>query len=257
MGFQGQIIETKRSLGQNFFINKNLAKQISEIVLGENPAIIVEIGPGTGSFTQFFVQENSRNLLLIEKDDTLARELKKEYPSVEIVNKDFLEWDFQELEQYKDKRILFFGSLPYNVSKKIIKKVISSKYFNTNSYFIIQKEVAQKYTNLQPNNSVLSVYTKLFSDSKKLLDISPESFKPRPKVNSSLVRFSPKDVDLNIDKDNFLKFLHNCFRQPRKTLKNSLKGSYTFNNQEVDKLLSRRPQHLSLDEFLFLYSNIK
>jgi 16S rRNA (adenine1518-N6/adenine1519-N6)-dimethyltransferase len=255
MGFQSKIAETKKSLGQNFFVNKNLAKQITDIVEKENADLIVEIGPGSGSFTQFLVTQNS-DLLLIEKDDVLSKTLTEEYPSVKVRNADFLEWEFDELKSYSKERILFFGSLPYNVSKKIIQKIISSKYFNTNSYFIIQKEVAEKYVTLEPNNSILSTYTSLFANVKRLFDISPESFKPRPNVNSSFVRFSPKETDRDIDVEAFKKFLQTCFKYPRKTLKNNLKNSFDVKNKDTQKLLSKRPQHLSLNEFLFLFGNI-
>ncbi len=256
MGFQGKIVESKKSLGQNFFINKNLAKQISDTVVQESPDLIVEIGPGTGSFTQFLSQRNFK-LILVEKDNSLAESLTKNYPSAIVVNTDFLEWNFDELVEYKEKRILFFGSLPYNVSKPIIKKIIESKYFNTNSYFIIQKEVAQKYTTLEPNSSYLSVWTHFYATATRLLDISPESFKPRPRVNSSLVRFTPSEFNPDINKEAFEKFLKVCFKQPRKTLRNNLKNSFAFENEKANELLSQRPQHLSLNEFLFLFSNIK
>ena len=256
MGFQGQIVESKKSLGQNFFINKNLAKQISDTVLQENPDVIVEIGPGTGSFTQLLSQGTFK-LILIEKDNSLAKSLTENYQSATVVNSDFLEWNLDELVQYKEKGILFFGSLPYNVSKPIIKKIIESKYFNTNAYFIIQKEVAQKYTTLEPNSSYLSTWTRLYAVVTKLLDISPESFKPRPRVNSSFVRFSPSQFNPDINKEAFEKFLKVCFKQPRKTLRNNLKNSFAFENEKANELLSQRPQHLSLSEFVFLFSNAK
>lgn len=256
MGFQSKLVESKKSLGQNFFINKNLAKQISDTVLQENPDIIVEIGPGTGSFTQFLSQGNLK-LVLVEKDNSLAKSVTKNYPSAQVVNMDFLEWDLDKLAQYQEKRILFFGSLPYNVSKPIIRKIIESKYFNTNSYFIIQKEVAQKYTTLEPNSSYLSVYTHFYATVTRVFDISPESFKPRPRVNSSFVRFTPSKFDSDINKEAFEKFLKVCFKQPRKTLRNNLKNSFTLENEQAKELLSQRPQHLSLNEFLLLFSNIK
>jgi len=256
MGFQDKIIETKKSLGQNFFVNKNLAQQISDIVTKENPEVVVEIGPGTGSFTQLLNQKDFK-LILVEKDDPLSSLLEEKYPEAEIKNVDFLEWEMEELNEYIEKRILFFGSLPYNVSKKIIKKVVKSKYFNTNSYFIIQKEVAEKYTDLEPNNNFLSVSTHLYADVKRLFDISPESFKPRPKVNSSFVRFSPKKTSPELDIKAFEKFLKVCFKQPRKTLRNNLKNSFSLEEENYKELLSKRPQHLSLNEFLSLFSNIK
>lgn len=255
MGFQSKISKTKRSLGQNFFVNKNLAKQITDIVEKENADLIIEIGPGSGSFTQFLAKQNSE-LFLIEKDDVLSKTLAKEYPSITVENADFLEWELDKLKVYSKEKFLFFGSLPYNVSKKIIQKIITSDYFNTNSYFIIQKEVAQKYTDSAPSNSILSVYTALFANVKRLFDISPESFKPRPNVNSSFVRFSPRDIDRDIDVADFKKFLQTCFKYPRKTLRNNLKSSFEIENEKTQELLSKRPQHLSLNEFLFLFSNI-
>lgn len=258
MGFQSKVIENKRSLGQNFFINRNLAKQISELVLDEKPDLIVEIGPGTGAFSQYLVNTNS-DLIMVEKDNLLANELQKRFPKSEIVNADFLNWDMQELEKYKQDNILFFGSLPYNVSKKIIRKILESEYFNTNSYFIIQKEVAQKYTSTVPENNFLSVSTSLYAKVERLFDISSESFRPKPNVESSFVKFIPSKLDKNIPFEIFIKFLKTCFRQPRKTLRNNLKGAYEIEIQDTatEELLSKRAQHLSLNDFLSLFCNIK
>jgi 16S rRNA (adenine1518-N6/adenine1519-N6)-dimethyltransferase len=244
----------KKSLGQNFFINKNLSAQIAEIVLAEEPDVIVEIGPGPGAFTQFFAKENIK-LFAIEKDDILSLELKSLYPSVTVKNIDFLDWDFSELEPYKEKNITFFGSLPYNVSKKIIKKIITSEFFNSTSFFIIQKEVAEKYCAKEPNNNFLSLSTSLYADTDKLFNISPESFKPRPNVNSTFIQFTPKALPLE-DTKAFEKFLHNAFRQPRKTLRNNFGRNYSFNTEDITPLLQERPQHLSLDQYLHLFNNL-
>ena len=244
----------KKSLGQNFFVNKNLSTQIAEIVLKEKPDVIVEIGPGLGAFTQFFAKENIK-FFAIEKDDDLSLELKNSYPSVFVKNIDFLSWDFSELEPFKEKKITFFGSLPYNVSKKIIKKIITSKFFNSPSFFIIQKEVAEKYCAKEPNNNFLSVSTSLNADTNKLFNISSESFKPRPNVNSTFIQFTPKNIPLENIKA-FEKFLHNAFRQPRKTLKNNLGSNYSFTKEDITPLLQKRPQHLSLEQYLYLFDNV-
>lgn len=244
----------KKSLGQNFFINKNLSVQIAEIVLAENPDIIVEIGPGPGAFTQVFAQEDVK-LLAIEKDDNLSVELKDLYPSITVRNIDFLDWDFSELQPLKNKGIIFFGSLPYNVSKKIIKKIISSEFFNSPSFFIIQKEVAEKYSAKEPDNNFLSLSSSLYAETNKLFNISPESFKPRPKVDSTFIQFTPKERPLE-DIKAVEKFLKNAFKQPRKTLHNNLKRNYTFTKEVSDKLLQERPQHLSLEQYLYLFNNL-
>ena len=244
----------KKSLGQNFFVNKNLSTQIVEIVLKEKSDVIVEIGPGSGAFTQFFAKEDTK-LFAIEKDDNLSQELKDLYPSVTVKNIDFLDWDFSELEPFKEKNITFFGSLPYNVSKKIIKKIITSKFFKSPSFFIIQKEVAEKYCAKEPNNNFLSLSTALYADTNKLFNISPESFKPRPNVNSTFIQFTPKTVPLENSKA-FEKFLHNAFRQPRKTLKNNFGRNYSFTKEDIIPLLQERPQHLSLEQYLYLFNNV-
>ncbi len=244
----------KKSLGQNFFVNKNLSAQIADIVLKEKPDVIVEIGPGQGAFTQFFVKENI-NLFAVEKDDNLSLELKHLYPSIIVKNVDFLDWDFSELDPFKEKKITFFGSLPYNVSKKIIKKIITSEFFNSPSFFIIQKEVAEKYCAKEPNNNFLSLSTALYADTNKLFNISPESFKPRPNVNSTFIQFTPKTIPLENSKA-FEKFLRDAFRQPRKTLKNNLERDYSFTKEDITPLLQERPQHLSLEQYLYLFNNV-
>jgi 16S rRNA (adenine1518-N6/adenine1519-N6)-dimethyltransferase len=250
----------KKSLGQNFFINKNLCKQIIDIVMQEGPNLLVEIGPGTGSFTTFFSKE-SIDLMLVEKDKTLSNTLSTLFTEAKIKNIDFLDWDYEELDKYKKDKVVFFGSLPYNVSKPIIRKIIESSYFKNPVYFIIQKEVAEKYITKEPDNNLLSLNTQLYADVKRLFNISPDSFRPKPKVNSSFVVFTPKENNLSIEIKDFKKFLKISFTQPRKTLKNNLKNSFSSmrENKESDninKLLSKRPQHLSLKEYLFLYNNL-
>lgn len=241
----------KKSLGQNFFINEHLGERIVSYIAQESPDLIVEIGPGRGFFTQK-LSKVTPNLLLIEKDDELSRDLSLIYSN--ILNTDFLDWDFKELNTGKDKKIIFFGSLPYNVSKPIIQKIISSKFFNNNCYFIVQKEVAEKYVAKSPDSNILSLKSQLFANPTKLFDISPGSFFPPPKVTSSLICFVPKQQKIQVDSEKFVKFLEKSFRSPRKTLRNNLKG--TNFNVDTLPLLDKRPQELTLDEYLFLFNNL-
>lgn len=250
------MIKPRKSLGQNFFINNNLAKQIVQIVQNNKPKVIVEIGPGQGYFSNLFAQDNVE-IVMVEKDDVLAQNLSYTVKNSIVINKDFLEWDFKELAQYKREDITFFGSLPYNVSKKIIKKIIESEHFKNNAYFIIQKEVAEKYTEKQPNNSLLSLRTEIYADVKKLFDIKPESFNPRPKVTSSLTQFSPKTKAYEITNlTKFDEFMEEAFKQPRKKLANNLKRYKFTDDDRAIALLEKRPQHLSIEEYLLLFSNI-
>jgi len=256
-------MKAKKSLGQNFFVNQNLAKRIVAEVLSDSVDILVEIGPGQGYFTKLF-HEQGKEVLLIEKDDVLARQLQESFTKSKVLNVDLLEWDFEELKSNSEKKITFFGSLPYNVSKKIIERIIQSEYFNNPCFFIIQKEVAENYISKAPQNNFLATKSTLYADSKKIFDITPESFRPRPKVMSSLISFYPKSNSspfLNelSEKRKLDIFLQQSFKQPRKKLSNNLKN-YTFftdESEKVQKLLERRAQHTSLEEFLFLFSNIR
>lgn len=239
MGFQNKIVKVKKSLGQNFFANKNLAQKIVKIVQDENPDVIVEIGPGRGAFSQYMVKKYN-NTILIEKDNLLSKQLKERFPSSRILNVDFLKWNFTELEDFKKEKILFFGSLPYNVSKKIIKKIIKSSYFNTSCYFIIQKEVALKYTSKEPDNNLLAVTTNIYADTKRIFDISGESFKPKPKVESSFIKITPSKLRADVNREALEKFLKSCFKQPRKTLNNNLKDNYKFKNSNSEAFLKKK-----------------
>jgi len=237
----------KKSLGQNFFVNENLGNQILSHISKESCPYVVEIGPGAGFFTMK-LKDLGKKLLAIEKDNLFAKKLVEK--GVNVINKDFLDWDFKELE---GQNIIFFGSLPYNVSKPIISKIISSKHFKNNCYFIVQREVADKYTARAPESNLLSLKAQIYSNCKKLIDIGPSSFKPSPKVNSSFIMFSPVERDLTINIPAFESFLEECFNHPRKTLRNNLR-SYKF-SKDFDKLLEKRPQHLSLEEYLQLFNH--
>lgn len=241
----------KKSLGQNFFINENLGNKIVEYVKQSNPDVIVEIGPGRGFFTHKLSQICPQ-LLLIEKDNELAKQLSESFPLV--INEDFLDWNFKELEIYRNKRIVFFGSLPYNVSKPIIQKIISFGFFNTTAYFIVQKEVAEKYTAEDHQNNILAIRTRLYATPKRLINIGPGSFFPKPKVDSNFISFTPNKNSYNINVKNFMNFVEICFKSPRKTLKNNLKGT-VYNLPNTNNML-KRPQELSLEEYITLFQNI-
>ena len=260
-------MKKKKSLGQNFFVNKNLAERIIEILLVNLPDVVVEIGPGGGYFTDL-IASKVKSLVLIEKDDDLALDLSLKYPKADVVNKDFLDWDLNELQKYADSKIIFFGSLPYNVSKKIIRKIIFSKYYKNPSFFIIQKEVAQKYIAKAPDSNVLALETALFADCKKLFDISSDSFRPMPKVTSSFIQFTPNEKlgEKLQNIDDFISFLFDIRKllgkvygvivKAQETYECMLK-KYNLENDELLKILEKRPQHLSLSDCLLLYSTTK
>jgi 16S rRNA (adenine1518-N6/adenine1519-N6)-dimethyltransferase len=237
MGFSNGV-KPKRSLGQNFFNNKALAQHIIDIVLESNPENITEIGPGTGYFTSL-IHAATKNITVIEKDYELSQELKSKFPDISIYNEDFLDFKIESLDT------TYFGSLPYNVSKPIIRKIITSPSFTNPSFFIIQKEVAQKYTNNEVNQ--LGLLREIYSECKILLTIKPDNFTPRPNVTSSFIKFIPHGKYNNIDKQELEKLIVNAFKQPRKTLKNNLRNTRYILQENEDML---RPDQLSLDQYV-------
>lgn len=233
-------MEAKRSLGQNFFINKNLG----DILISKIDTLtdtVVEIGPGQGFFTQRLI-ERFKNVIVIEKDTEISKQLKSLFPQIEIYNEDFLDFELSKLPE----TISFFGSLPYNVSKPIIKKIIESDRFINPAYFIIQKEVAQKYLYVSPYN-ILNLTTACFADVKRLLDISPESFRPKPNVNSSYVKFTPKRIFTG-DIRSLTTLINMAFKQPRKTLKNNLNN--TKYSDCIKLFETKRPSDIDINQYI-------
>ncbi|MCD4756035.1 hypothetical protein K8R20_00215 [bacterium] len=237
MGFQSRI-KPKRSLGQNFFRNKSLAKHIANLVLESSPKHITEIGPGKGAFTTLFYGA-TKDMTLIETDVILSTELVNQFKNATILHRDFLELPLTF------SPTTYFGSLPYNISKPIIKKILISDTFTNPAFFIIQKEVAEKYTNR--NTNLLGLMREIYADCKILLTIKPDSFYPKPKVTSSFIKFTPHDKYQGVDKKALEKLIRISFTQPRKTLKNNLRNTkYVLLDQEQ----SLRPNQLTLDQYI-------
>ena len=238
-------MKAKKSLGQNFFVNENLGNYIIDILANSNCTSVIEIGPGLGFFTEKLIKK-FKNVTVIEKDKEIAQNLKFQFPKVLVINNDFLDIN---LDTIADQNTTFFGSLPFNVSKKIIKKIVESRYFTNPSFFIIQKEVAEKYLYKKPY-SILSLTTAMYADCKKVFDISPDSFRPKPHVTSSFISFSPTEREID-NKEDIANLIKLSFRQPRKNILNNLKGTrFEKGTQEFKNL---RPEQLSLDDYIKLY----
>ncbi len=264
------MIKAKRSLGQNFIINKNLVKKMVEIVLEGDSKYLLEIGPGKGSFTLLFLEAlGEKNVLLIEKDDELSEKWQSFYPNIKILNQDVLTVnvnlqlqkklgvDFQG-DEVRNK-VVGFGSLPFNISKRIIKKMLVESDIKTH-YYVVQKEVAEDYLLYTPTkkdeSTPLGITTKYYADVKKILDISPGSFRPIPKVTSSFIRLDKNNENLTVEGfKKFEDFIYTCFRHPRKTLKNNLKDTKYFIESLFD-LNKIRPGKLGFEDYMKLYKKL-
>ncbi len=250
-------IKPKKSLGQNFLIDKNIIKLIinSGGVIEDN--ILVEVGPGTGNLTEQILLKNPKKLILIEKDKNLAKFLIEKFNNkIMLINDDILNVEENKLS---DKKMIIFGNLPYNISTQILAKWIKHKNLNSickKFILMFQKEVADRIianTN-QKNYGRLSILSSWRLNIKKIKEISPKSFFPSPKVKSTILLIEPKTNFFEIKNPKNLEYITSVFfNQRRKMIKKPL--SILFKNKdEISKKLklnlSLRPQNLSpLDYF--------
>ena len=219
-------LKPKKKLGQNFLHDKNI---ISSIVNKANieDEDIIEIGPGPGILTESILNNKARSLLAIEKDDSFEVNLKKirsNYrDNFDYLINDVIDFDFKKLTK---KNYKFVSNLPYNISVPFILKMIRIRKIIPwkEMILMVQKEVAERITADigTKNYGRLSIMVNLNNDVKKLLNVKPSSFIPRPKVDSTVIKISPKNKDININTEVFEKIVKTCFSQRRKKVKNNL-----------------------------------
>ena len=249
------MIKAKKSLGQNFLIDNNILELIVNTIDIKNKSV-VEIGPGTGNLTNYILKKNPDKLLVIEKDNKLAEKLRNKYSNnLQIINDDVL--DVNESNLFKEK-VIVFGNLPYNISTEILSKWIIN--LRDNFWFealvlMFQKEVADRIV-ANFNNSKygrLSILANWKLNICKISDIKPNSFNPKPKVDSSLLFFTPKKDFYKIkDPKNLEKITRIFFSNRRKMIKKPYNQIFNGNLKVLEKLkinLNLRPQNLSHDVY--------
>ena len=245
-------IKAKKSLGQNFLIDKNIIKSIVNIGDVKKNNVILEVGPGTGNLTEYILKKNPKKIFVIEKDSNLVNLLNGKFSDkINILNKDVLKFDLNNISKEK---IIIFGNLPYNISTKILTQwITTSEKFKCYKKLILmfQKEVADRIlakTNSR-NYGRLSIISNWRLNIKKEFNISPQCFFPKPKVDSTLLSFVPKKEFYYIkNPENLEKITRIFFNQRRKMIKNPLKQ--IFKNPEKVAInfklnLNLRPQNLS------------
>ena len=219
----------------------------------------MEIGPGTGNLTRKIIEQKPEKLFLIEKDNFLFNQLKKELKyNIIFINEDILKVNEKNLSSNK---LIVFGNLPYNISTEILTKWI--KNLDTNIWFdklilMFQKEVADRIISNHntSNYGRLSIIANWKLEIKKIIDIKPYSFKPRPKIDSSLLVFTPKTNFKKICSEKSLEIItRTFFNQRRKKIKKSFNQLFDNSEQIAEKLnidLNLRPQNLDIDTYLLI-----
>jgi 16S rRNA (adenine1518-N6/adenine1519-N6)-dimethyltransferase len=260
------LIKAKKSLGQNFLIDREILEKIVNTTAIRDKNIL-EVGPGTGNLTSFILKNQPKKLFVIEKDDDLAKNLNETFKDqLKIINDDILNIDEKLLFTEK---VTIFGNLPYNVSTEILSKWIIS--LEDDPWFdclvlMFQKEVADRII-AKSNTSAygrLSILSNWKLNIKKVCDIKQKSFSPRPKIDSSLLLFTPKNNFFKLkDPKNLEKVTRIFFNQRRKMIKKPFNQLFNGDQKILDKLkidLNLRPQNLDFNTYYYLtslYENLR
>ena len=253
--------KAKKSLGQNFLVDDNVIKIIVDSGTIKDKDVL-EIGPGTGMLTKAILKEKPKKLIVVEKDYELSSLLDENFSDqIKIINDDILKINEKILT---DKKLVVFGNLPYNISTEILCKWIinldTDNFWFDELVLMFQKEVADRITAKfnTSNYGRLAIISNWKLNIKKICDISPNSFSPRPKVDSTLLHFKPKyDFFKIIDPKNLERITRIFFNQRRKMIKKPYNQIFNGNNEIINKLninLNLRPQNL---DFLTYYSLTK
>jgi 16S rRNA (adenine1518-N6/adenine1519-N6)-dimethyltransferase len=250
------LINPKKSLGQNFLIDQDIIDKITNIIEIKDKSIL-EIGPGTGNLTKNILKKKPKKLIVIEKDNDLAKSLKKNLDDgVKIINDDVLKINENNL----DVDILtVFGNLPYNISTEIlcnwILNIKNKNFWFDNLVLMFQKEVADRIIAKcnTKNYGRLSILSNWKLKIEKICDVQPSSFFPKPKIESSVLLLKPKlDFFPLTNPKNLEKLTRTFFMHRRKMLKKSYNLLFKGNPKIANKLnidLSLRPQNLNFDTY--------
>ena len=257
------MIKAKKSLGQNFLTDRDILNKITNCAPIEGKYIL-EIGPGTGNLTSYILKKNPKKLIVIEKDNDLAENIQSLFgDKLILMNKDILEVD--ETSLCSDKLVVF-GNLPYNISTEILSKWIvnlKSNFWFDCLILMFQKEVADRIIAKFNTSSYgrLSILSNWKLNIKKICDIKPHCFSPKPKIESTLLFFTPKINFFNIrDPKNLEKVTRIFFNHRRKMLKKPFNLLFNGDQKILAKLkidLNLRPQNLDFDTYYQLVNEFE
>ncbi len=248
-------IAVKKKLGQNFLIDRNITRKIVTLSCAKAEENVLEIGPGFGALTRELVV-CCPHLTVVEKDTKLAAFIRTEYPGVSVIEGDFLQTDLEALAAAKPLRIL--GNIPYSITSPILFKLLDHRRSFLSATLMMQHEVAQRLV-AQPSTKeygILAVQMQAFFEVEYLFKVGRKVFRPQPKVDSAVIRMTPKSADPLAEADGFRRFVRIAFHQRRKTLSNNLKELYDISLVASDTL-QRRAEALTIAELIQLFGMVK
>ena len=255
-------MKAKKQYGQNFLVDKNIINQIISLIKLDENSLIIEIGPGRGALTEYLVKLKA-NLLCIEIDTDMKKFLDKyESDKCEIVYTDILDFDLKaKLETYNYKRLIIVGNLPYYITSPIMEHIIKSTVNPNQMIFMVQKEVAERYSAKAKSKDYgyMTVFLQHYYDVELKINVPNYCFNPPPKVESAVIELINNNKSYDLD-NTYFDFVKSCFRLKRKTLRNNLRD---YDWDKILKVLLKnnlldtvRAEELSEDIIIEIYKTL-
>lgn len=254
-------IRPKKSLGQNFLRDGNVARKIVAAIAPRGEDVLLEIGPGEGALTAYLAGRVG-HLIVVDIDDRVTARMTSLFGSkVEILHQDILEVDLGRFPRQYGKRLRVAGNIPYNITSPILFHVLNYRDVVLDLTIMMQREVARRIVagTGSKDYGILSIFSQLFAEVEFLFDVSPGAFYPKPQVTSSVVRLKmlPAPRFPVTDEKFFRGMVRGIFGKRRKTLRNSLTYVFGKNAPDTDVVdLRRRPEDLSIEELVILANDL-
>jgi len=251
-------VKAKKGLGQHFLKDKSIAQRIVDSLSGNND-IVLEVGPGMGVLTELLLQRSDITTYAVEIDREATTYLQQHFPTMQqrLIQDDFLQMDLNELFQTSFSVI---GNFPYNISSQIFFKILDNRDRIPEVVGMVQKEVAERIA-CPPGSKtygILSVLLQAYYNIEYLFTVHEHVFAPPPKVKSGVIRLTRNNVQsLDCDETLFRSVVKTTFNQRRKTIRNSLKPLLGDRNLPDHILLTKRPEQLSVADFVELTKMIE
>jgi 16S rRNA (adenine1518-N6/adenine1519-N6)-dimethyltransferase len=252
-------VRAKKHFGQHFLKDEQIAQKIADSLTEAGYKNVLEIGPGMGILTKYLLKKKLTTHV-VEIDRESVEYLQAHFLNLtgRIISKDFLKMNLSDY--FNDKQFAIIGNFPYNISSQIVFKTLENRHLIPELTGMFQKEVARRIAEKEGNKvyGIISVITQAFYNVEYLFTVPPTVFDPPPKIDSGVIRLIRKEnYDLPVDEKLFYRVVKTAFNQRRKTLRNSLKAMNLSDNLREDVIFAKRPEQLSVQEFISLTSKIE
>jgi 16S rRNA (adenine1518-N6/adenine1519-N6)-dimethyltransferase len=228
-------VRAKKHFGQHFLKDEQIAQKIADSLTEAGYKNVLEIGPGMGILTKYLLKKKLTTHV-VEIDRESVEYLQAHFLNLtgRIISKDFLKMNLSDY--FNDKQFAIIGNFPYNISSQIVFKTLENRHLIPELTGMFQKEVARRIAEKEGNKvyGIISVITQAFYNVEYLFTVPPTVFDPPPKIDSGVIRLIRKEnYDLPV------------------------KAMNLSDNLREDVIFAKRPEQLSVQEFISLTSKIE